>query len=128
MPVEEWRRFQLLMMKFGADTQREPDYLVLRNRRAVTLHKQRVLRFKCAVENTTVSRSEEPCECGRNHYVITIGDQRRICPVRFWLNMCQVKRLAGGTEAMFEWKDEHPISLYLHRIDESKDATYEEEE
>lgn len=129
MPVKDWQRFQLQIMRMTAATTPEIDVRRLERKHAQAAHKNRILAFKQFVERCekSVSISDKPCSCGRNHFAIVLknGKEFFYCPVTFWLNMCQTKRLRS-TSDMLGWSKNHPLSNYLHRIDESKDATYEE--
>lgn len=129
MPVKDWQRFQLHMVKMAADAVPETDVRRLGRKQAQAAHKRRILTFKQFVERCekSVSISDRPCECSRNHFAILMknGGEVYFCPVIFWLNMCQTKRL-HSTADMLEWATNHPLNTYLRRIDETKDATYEE--
>ncbi len=109
-----------------------PDGVLQKQRRraAGAKYRARLLDFQYTIKKSggkTVAITETPCMCKRNHFSIALNDTF-LCPVIFWLNMCQLMRLRSGDRAMIEWADSHPPKNYIQRINKEADATFEEDD
>jgi len=120
-----------LRRMLGACNQARRDEIDLRaidrmHRNAI--RRRRLLDFKAKIDvkDRKVKIAESPCECGRNHYAITLNGNT-FCPLTFWLNMCRLVRMQDGDRAMCAWHKAHPLRHYVKRVDLDLDATYRKE-
>ena len=135
-PWYEWeldRQFKLIKeLTIGLQPSAEsegPDVRKIQARERELRRVQCLQEFSQTLDGAKLAISEEPCACGGNHHAVAIknGKTTLLCPVEFYMKRCRALLEREGAKKMLSWSEEHPIGLYLKRIDEEQDATYREE-
>lgn len=107
----------------GLQLSAEKDFMARRRREAGARHRRRLLAFKVMVgKSTRRVFSDQPCPLGHDHYAFELANgkgTKLMCPIVYWANTCQLKRLEHGDAAMRKWAEEHPLTEVLRPTEET---------